>query len=81
MPPLNGTKTHPLKPASIAVLRQLALGPIRAEKINPGVRDRLSREGLAVERPRGALSLPGARAMQWEITDAGRAALAQIDRS
>lgn len=79
MPPLNGMKTHPLKPASIAALRRLAHGPVRSEQLNPGVRDRLHREGLAEEHSAGAF--PSARARQWEITAAGRAALAEIDKS
>lgn len=73
MPPLNGTKTHPLKPASLAILRQLAEGPMRAHLINPGVRDRLSRESLA-EEYHGFYG--GRSGPFYRITDAGRAALA-----
>ncbi len=80
-PPLNGTKTHPLRPGTIAALRRLAHGPVRSHQLNPGVRDRLLRGGLATEESAGALSLPGARARQYEITAAGRAALAEIDKS
>lgn len=79
MPPLNGTKTHPLRPATIAALRRLALGPVRSHQLNPGVRDRLEREGLAAEHPAGVF--PASRSRQWEITAAGRAALAEIDKS
>lgn len=79
MPPLNGTKTHPLKPATIAVLRQLAEGPIRSHLINPGIRNRLEREGLAEEHSAGVFHF--AKTRQWEITPVGRAALAEIDKS
>lgn len=65
--PLNGVKTHPLKPASISALRQLARGPVRAHTLNPGVRDRLWRENLAMPDSRN----------YWHITDAGRSALKQ----
>lgn len=45
--PLNGAKTHPMKPASIKALRSIAEhGPIPANEINPGVCNRLSRSGL-----------------------------------
>jgi hypothetical protein len=45
--PLNGEKTHPLKPASLDVLHRLRNRPIPYQEINPGVIDRLTREGLA----------------------------------
>ena len=44
--PLNGEKTHPLKPASFAVLRALAKAPQPRQMINPGVANRLEREKL-----------------------------------
>ena len=68
MRPLNGTKTHQLKPSSIAVLRSLAEdGPRRAHTINPGVRNRLHREGLVEEY--------GEAVRFYRITNAGRAAI------
>lgn len=70
--PLNGEKTHPLKPASIDVLRQLKRESIRAHRINPGIRDRLYREGLARWFYDG-------RDTFWTITEAGISALATID--
>lgn len=75
MPPLNGTKTHPLKPASIAMLKRMAeSGPVDAYKINPGIRDRLSREGLAEEcHFRGY-----EHGTYYRITNAGRKALADL---
>lgn len=72
MPPLNGTKTHPLKPASLAVLRELAEGSMEAFRINPGVRDRLTREGLAEEYLHKRID--GAQ-RRYRITEAGRKAL------
>jgi len=71
--PLNRTKTHPLKPASIAVLRRLAEdGPVRSHMINPGVRNRLSREGL-VEEYHGFYG--GRAGPFYRITDVGRQSL------
>lgn len=43
--PLHGTKTHPLSAAAIDVLERLKRGPIPAQQINPGVVNRLMREG------------------------------------
>ena len=44
--PLNGTKTHPMGAPTLRVLAKLKDGPIPKARINPGVVDRLSREGL-----------------------------------
>ena len=44
--PLYGTKTHPLSPHAISVLRNLMTGPCPANMINPGVINRLQRENL-----------------------------------
>lgn len=70
---LNGTKTHPLKPASIDGLRRLARCPLRGWELNPGVRDRLFR-GDATNGPYAYQDADG----DWRITDAGRAALAAL---
>jgi hypothetical protein len=72
--PLNGEKTHPLKPGSIAVLRELSNGPVFAYQINPGVRDRLIREGLAEAR----FSALHDKSRYW-ITIAGRMALTKLE--
>lgn len=48
MIPLNGTKTHPLKESSLSVLRQLKWRKIPCAELNPGVINRLKREGLVV---------------------------------
>jgi len=72
--PLNGTKTHPLSAHAIEVLRLLAKDSIAAHRINPGVRNRLYREGLAET---STSVTPYSR--QLRITDAGRARLAELD--
>ena len=46
IPPLHGTKTHPLSDHARGILAQLAKGPIPAYQINPGVINRLLREDL-----------------------------------
>lgn len=68
---LNGTKTHPLKPASIEVLRRLKRRPMKGYMINPGIRDRLSREALAEVDEKHNV---------WVITAAGIEALEKIGR-
>lgn len=70
--PLNGTKTHPLKTASMEALRRLARRPLRGWKLNPGVRDRLYRGDL----DRGPYAFQDDHG-DWRITAAGRAALAE----
>lgn len=49
--PLNGIRTHPLKTASLAILRELRSAPLPRQAINPGVVNRLLREGLVEEVP------------------------------
>lgn len=46
MKPLNGEKTHPLRPAAIAALVDLSHGPKPRQELNPGVADRLLRGEL-----------------------------------
>lgn len=46
MKPLNGTKTHPLSAFALGVLRQIVESPLPTSGINPGVINRLLREGL-----------------------------------
>ena len=46
MQPLHGTKTHPLTPASLSALRDLAKKPQPRQELNPGVANRLLRESL-----------------------------------
>lgn len=48
VPPLNGTKTHPLSKHAVYALRRLANeGPTPRQEFNPGVVNRLVREDLA----------------------------------
>lgn len=46
--PLNGTKTHPLTEASRRALGTISMAPIPRQEVNPGVADRLEREGLVI---------------------------------
>lgn len=72
--PLNGLLTHPLKPATIAVLRAMsrAREPTFSYEINAGSADRLCRESLIEQVTHN-------RKMAYRITDAGRARIAEID--
>jgi hypothetical protein len=45
MLPLNGTKTHPLSAVAKAAIESLRTGPRPAQEFNPGIVDRLLREG------------------------------------
>ncbi len=47
MLPLNGTKTHPLSEHAWSALGGLVRGPRPAQEVNPGVINRLEREGMA----------------------------------
>lgn len=47
--PLNGTRTHPLSPAAMEILRRLRDAPIPSSQINPGLHNRLVREGCVHE--------------------------------
>lgn len=51
--PLHGEKTHPLSPSALAVVEELRSGPMARSGMNPGVVDRLLREGCVevVELP------------------------------
>jgi hypothetical protein len=77
--PLNGEKTHPLSDHAWGVLEELLRGPMKRFLINPGVINRLDREGLIEPcevvhaPPRGKLRKLSA----IRITDAGRAKLKQ----
>lgn len=65
--------THPLKSASIAVLKRLYAGPLPRQEINPGVCERLLRENLVESYIGPSLyrTKPGKREY-LRITDAGR---------
>jgi len=47
--PLNGTKTHPLSEYAREELRNIATEPVPRQSVNPGVANRLLREGLVSE--------------------------------
>lgn len=79
--PLNGTKTHPLTPHAISMMRTLAKAPIPTQEINPGVVNRLTR-GSPTEWLARIVMLPspyrihkGRNIAHLELTDAGIAAL------
>lgn len=76
IPPLNGTKTHPLTDHARKVLRALSYGPLPRQSINPGVINRLERETLieCIWGPSPYSTKPGER-QYAHITPAGRAAL------
>lgn len=44
--PLNGKKTHPLSAAAKAVIESLRAAPIPCASLNPGIINRLRREGI-----------------------------------
>lgn len=77
--PLNGTKTHPLKPPALQALRYLLSGPVPRSCFNPGVVDRLTRddEMLAevVDLTSPYTKDRGKARQHLRITDAGRAAV------
>ena len=60
--------THALRPASLEVLRRLRSADLPSHEVNPGVADRLTREGLA------EAYITGAR-RRYRITGPGRAFL------
>jgi hypothetical protein len=78
MLPLNGTKTHPLTPASLTVLRDLSTAPIPRQEINPGVANRLLRENLveSVELPSPYVSHKGRPIEHLKVSVGGMARLA-----
>lgn len=81
MKPLNGEKTHPLTSHAIDVLKRLFVNPIPRQSLNPGVCNRLEREGLVyVEQLRSPFKAHHGRhgkgtCAHLRITDAGIAAL------
>lgn len=81
IPPLNGTKTHPLSEHAIGELRDIAAAPVPRQAVNPGVANRLLREELVeqVQLPSPFKSHHGRHGkgtcIHLRITDAGREAL------
>lgn len=73
IPPLNGANTRPLSEHALGVLRKLRdVGPLPSYLLNPGVRNRLSREALAEE----FWQKNGTRC--YRITDIGREVLSHL---
>lgn len=73
IPPLNGTKTHPLSAHAIADLCFLAVMPVPSSSLNPGVINRLLREELAeiVQLPSPFKTHAGRLISHLRITAAG----------
>jgi len=78
MQPLNGTKTHPLTPAGLNALRDVAAKPTPRQELNPGVANRLLREALveSVELPSPYATHKGRSIEHLQATAAGVARLA-----
>lgn len=74
IPPLNGTKTHPLTQHAVAALRSLTMGPLPAQTINPGVINRLMRSSLIeiVSMPSPYGTGRGKSIQHAKITEQGR---------
>jgi hypothetical protein len=81
-PPLNGTKTHPLTPHALRVLRSLLNGPRPRLEVNAGVVNRFAREELVeeVEQTSPYAIHKGGKTAFLRITEAGRAALWAADQ-
>ncbi len=75
--PLNGIKTHPLKPGTIKAMRTLLDGPQPRNSFNPGTADRMERGDYveSVQLPSPYAVHKGAPISFLKLTDAGRAAL------
>lgn len=73
MQPLNGTKTHPLTPASLGALRDVAAKPLPRQELNPGVANRLLREALveSIELPSPYATHKGRNIEHLQVTAAG----------
>lgn len=71
---LNGGQTRPLTAHARAELAQLARAPVPRCSINPGVVDRLTREGLAELRdlPSPFAAHRGGTCQHLVITEAGK---------
>lgn len=77
MQPLNGTKTHSLSAHAMAALRDIASKPLPRQSVNPGVANRLLRDGLveSVQISSPFTTHNGRSIEHLHITDAGRCAL------
>lgn len=79
--PLNGTKTHPLSAHAIAELRNIARSPEPCCGVNPGVKDRLTREDLVeiVQLLSPFKTHKGRNVAHLRITPAGTARLLELE--
>lgn len=81
-PPLNGIETHPLTPHAISELRHIQNhGPVPANSINAGVRDRFHREALVetVLHPSPYVTHKKRHIDHFIISPEGRQRLTEID--
>lgn len=81
MQPLNGEKTHALSEHSLGRLREIARHPLPRQDVNPGVANRLLREGLVQEvlLPSPFKSHKGKSIAHLSITAEGRQRLGCSD--
>jgi len=75
--PLNGVKTHPLSTHAKGVLRDIATAPVPRHSVNPGVTNRLQREGMveSIDLPSPYKTHQGKPIEHLCITAAGMAAI------
>lgn len=78
MKPLNGERTHDLKPASLEALRRISEKPLPRQELNAGVANRLLREGLveSVDLQSPYASHKGRQIEHLRVSAAGVARLA-----
>lgn len=76
IPPLNGTRTHPLSEHALDVLTRLKTAPMPCARINPGVMNRLHREYFIVDvMLKSPFKTTPDKTMHCKITKAGIARL------
>ena len=76
--PLDGEEAHPLSEVARVTLGRLLGEPIPRSQVNPGVADRLEREGLVevVDLPSPFRTVRG-KVRHLRVTEAGRQRLAE----
>lgn len=79
--PLNGEKTHPLSAHAHEELENISWHPLPTLAVNPGVINRLIREGLVVivDLPSPFRAHRGGTCAHLEITEAGRNKLKELE--
>lgn len=80
VPPLSGTKTRALSPIAIETLRSLSRTPAPCQSLNPGLCNRLAREGLVdeVQLPSPYASHKGRDIAHFKASTAGMSRLTQL---